>query len=245
MSIIAKCKLALKVFILSIIGTVIADKRSKYIYYHDIHSDKRYTDMSTPAELFLQHIQIIKEEGFEIVSEITKPKGQIAIGFDDGFRGLYENFNLFIHNDIPVTLFIVVDYLNKHEYVSSPEIKKMLDSGLLTIGSHTLSHKDLILRPNNDIIDEIRASKNSLEAMFKVTINSICFPRGRFSDFVEKQCLRAGYTLLFSSIPGNACFLSHLQKRNLTQHASSKEFKSILNGSLNLFHNHYRKLHKI
>ena len=33
-------------------------KKSKVIFYHDIHSNERYTDMSTPIELFQKHIQI-------------------------------------------------------------------------------------------------------------------------------------------------------------------------------------------
>ena len=48
------------------------EKKSKVIFYHDIHSNDRYTDMSTSIELFKKHIQIIEENGYEIVSHITK-----------------------------------------------------------------------------------------------------------------------------------------------------------------------------
>ena len=47
---------------------------SKCIFYHDIHSDNRFTDMSTSVDLFEKHISIIRELGFEIVHEITKEK---------------------------------------------------------------------------------------------------------------------------------------------------------------------------
>ena len=67
---------------------------SKCIFYHDIHSNNRFTDMSTSVDLFEKHISIIRELGFEIVHEITKEKNQISISFDDGFKGLYENIEI-------------------------------------------------------------------------------------------------------------------------------------------------------
>ena len=33
-------------------------KKSKAIFYHDIHTENKYTNMSTPIELFTEHIQI-------------------------------------------------------------------------------------------------------------------------------------------------------------------------------------------
>ena len=65
------------------------------IFYHDIHAEKRYTDMSTPIELFEKHIQIIHESGYKIVSEITQKHGQIEICFDDAFLGIYQNIEFF------------------------------------------------------------------------------------------------------------------------------------------------------
>ena len=50
--------------------------------------------MSTPIGMFKKHIQIIRDNGYEIVAEITKPKGQIEISFDDGFLGLFDNIHI-------------------------------------------------------------------------------------------------------------------------------------------------------
>ena len=61
--------------------------------------------MSTPIEVFKNHIQIILENGYEIVAEITKPIGQIEICFDDAFLGLFENIELIKKLKIPIQLF--------------------------------------------------------------------------------------------------------------------------------------------
>ena len=51
-------------------------KRSKVIFYHDIHSKKKYTSMSTSIRLFKKHIDIILENGYKIVPEINQKYGQ-------------------------------------------------------------------------------------------------------------------------------------------------------------------------
>ena len=71
-----------------VFGMIYNSRKSKCIFYHDIHSDKQYTDMSTPIELFKKHINIIRASAYEIVSKITKTHGQIEICFDDAFLGL-------------------------------------------------------------------------------------------------------------------------------------------------------------
>ena len=88
-------------------------KRSKVIFYHDIHSDIKYSDMSTPISLFKRHISIIRECGYEIVSKVTKTNGQIEICFDDAFRGLYDNIEFIKENYIPINLFVVPFFVNK------------------------------------------------------------------------------------------------------------------------------------
>ena len=92
-------KQLIKLGILKLGKIIYNNDDSKIIFYHDVHSDKKYTDMSTPMELFKEHIKIIKENGFEIVPKITKKKNQIMITFDDGFKGLYDNFDYFIQNN--------------------------------------------------------------------------------------------------------------------------------------------------
>ena len=68
-----------RIFIIRIASLFYVSRRSKVIFYHDIHSDNKYTDMSTSIELFKRHIKIIRENGYEIVPEITQQKGQIEI----------------------------------------------------------------------------------------------------------------------------------------------------------------------
>ena len=50
-------------------------KKSRVVYYHDVHVGDSWTTMSTPFELFKLHISAIRKSGFEIVRDINNPKG--------------------------------------------------------------------------------------------------------------------------------------------------------------------------
>ena len=73
--------------------------------------------MSTSIGLFKRHIDIIRENQFEIVPEITKREGQIEICFDDGFQGIYENINIINDLEVPVRIFIVTSFIDKEDFL--------------------------------------------------------------------------------------------------------------------------------
>ena len=116
---------------------------SKCIFYHDIHSDHRFTDMSTSVELFEKHINIIRELGFEIVHEITKEKNQISISFDDGIKGVYENIGIINKLEVPVTIFVVSSFLDRDNFLTTHNLKELAKNKFIKIQSHTLSHAEL------------------------------------------------------------------------------------------------------
>ncbi len=37
------------------------NKKSKILYYHDVYSDQKYTDMGTSLDRFAQHIKVIRD----------------------------------------------------------------------------------------------------------------------------------------------------------------------------------------
>lgn len=234
-------KQLIKLIILQFGKLFYKNRGSKIIYYHDVHSNNKYTNMSTSMELFRQHIEIIKKNGFEIVPEITEKKNQIMITFDDGFRGLYENFNFFVENKIYVKIFLIVDYLNKNNYLTPDEIKEMIATGYLSIDSHTVGHKSLDELATSDIDYQLKESKNELENIFNKPIDGICYPRGKFSDEVIEIAKKAGYKKQYSCLPGE--YFEHtfenVYNRSFVQDVTPKEFEAIIFGADKMFYNRY------
>lgn len=88
-------------------------KKSRVVYYHDVHVSDSWTTMSTPFELFKLHISAIRKSGFEIVRDINNPKGEIQIAFDDGFRGLLDCVDWLVSQKIYPTIFIPISLLSR------------------------------------------------------------------------------------------------------------------------------------
>jgi len=207
-------------------------KKSKVIYYHDIDSDKKYTDMSTSIELFKKHINIIRENGYEIVNEITKPLGQIEICFDDAFLGLYDNIELIKELNIPIHLFVVSSYLEKGNYINKEQLLLLNNLTLIKISSHTQTHQVLNIASDFLLKNELVNSKNILEGLLSNSIDTICYPEGKFSNRVVELAEGVGYNRQYSSLPGFYFndFLPNVKRRSLVQFAGEKEFKAILKG---------------
>jgi len=206
-------------------------KKSKVIFYHDIHDGTQYTAMSTPIELFIRHIQIIRENGHEIVSEITENNGQIEICFDDGFSGLYDNIELIKKLNVPIHLFVISSFLDKENYINTEELIALNNLSQITISSHTHTHRVLNLISEKNIIKEFEKSKNTLEELLKTEVKSICFPEGKFSGKVIELANKSAYKKQYSSIPGFYFEKdSSVIHRSLVQFSGEEEFKSILKG---------------
>ena len=206
--------------------------RSKVIFYHDIHSDKKYTFQSTSIDLFKKHIQIIRKNGYKIVNKITKEHGEIEICFDDAYLGLYDNIELIKELDIPIHLFVVPSYLEKKNHINKEQLFLLNNLTQIKISSHTQTHQILNIASACLLKNELENSKNYLEGLLNNSVDAICYPEGKFNNRVVELAEAVGYTRQYSSLPGFYFnnFLPNVKKRSLVQFAGEKEFKAILKG---------------
>lgn len=222
-------------------------KRSKVIFYHDIHSDKQFTEMSTSIDLFKKHIRIIRNSGYDIVANITKPTGQIKICFDDAFLGLYKNIEFIKESNIAVQLFVISSFIGKKNHIDKSQLLELNNTGLVNIESHTHTHKILNKISDNEVKYELAESKKVLENLLTKEVNSICYPEGKFNNSVIDKSKATGYTKQYTSVPGfyyNEFFLN-VKNRSLVQFADEKEFKAILKGGDHILAIWYKLKHFI
>ena len=219
--------------------------KSRSLVYHDIHSDNCYTNMSTSLDMFIKHINVIREMDFDIVSEITKDEGQIQLTFDDGFLGIYDNISVINELDLPVKLFIITSFIGKPFHLDKNQLVELSNNPLITIGSHSHSHRRLNTLDKGELRYELTYSKKILEGLVGVPINDLCYPEGKFDKRVVKIARDVGYINQYSLIPG--AFLTELfknvRRRSLVQYANKKSFKSILKGGDDILERWYIKKH--
>lgn len=227
----------IKTILLKISSLINSNKASKIVFYHDLFSDIRYTDMGTDINLFLKHLSIIKSYGYDIVTDITQKEHQIKVCLDDGFRGIWDTQKLLLENNIRPTVFIAVDLIGKEGYLNKSEILKLQEKGFI-FQSHGWSHKNLTSFHGSALEKEIRGSKDYLTGMLNKPVDEICFPIGYFSKEVYDECIKSGYKTMYSSIPGNfhdKIIFDGIKTRNLIQYYTPTEVKYVLNGALEPF----------
>lgn len=233
-------------------GSIIHHNRgSKILYYHDVYTTTNYRAldadirMGTHIDMFKKHVEIIHNEGFEIVPRITRDEGQVAIMFDDGFRGIWECRNYFYDNDICPTIFLPAAYLGHTDLglLSIDEIIQLQSHGFI-FECHGWSHSPLTRFSDKELDHELGDSRRMLSDILSRDVRGLCMPLGFFSEHLVSKIKEYGYEDIYSCIPGNHSFRPFgLITRNLCQYASPQEVKLILRGGNELLKKRYAKLH--
>ena len=218
--------------------------------YHSISNGIEPDETVTPEE-FEKQLQYIKEN-YKVISleeaveyiqtDIEKISGSIVITFDDGYSDNYRYaYPLLKKYNFPATIFLVSDFINSDssKYLSPSEIHEM-KSNNISFGSHTISHRILTRLRNEEILREIRDSKNILESQLGQRINSFAYPVGTRVDFnseIMETVKASKYACACSNvygINGNTTNIFALKRIGIETTDSFFIFKEKLNGALNI-----------
>jgi len=183
--------------------------------YHSIGSEIEPDETVTPEE-FEKQLQYIKDN-YKVISledaveylqtDIKKLADSIVITFDDGYSDNYHNaYPLLKKHSFPATIFLISDLINDKggKYLSQSQIHEMMDNNI-SFGSHTISHRILTGLRNEEIIREIRDSKDILESQLGQKINSFAYPvgtRADFDDAIVEIVKTHNYTYACSNVYG-------------------------------------------
>ncbi len=126
----------------------------------------------------------------------------ITLLFDDGFENFYtEVFPLFERFNMKATVFPIINYIDSFskwdiypskKHLTKEQIRLISNAGY-EIGSHTLTHPDLILLPEKTMIHELKESKKILEDIIQKPVKTISFPLGSWNMRVWRQAQQCGY----------------------------------------------------
>ena len=168
-------------------------KRLTILTYHSINDEINPDETVTPEE-FEKQLQYIKDN-YKVISleeavgylqtDIKKLCDSIVITFDDGYSNNYHNaYPLLKKHSFPATIFLVSNFIDDKEgkYLSQSQIHELMDNNI-SFGSHTISHRILTGLKKEEIIREIRDSKDLLESQLGQRMNSFAYPIGTKADF--------------------------------------------------------------
>ena len=123
------------------------------------------------------------------------PLKTIVLTFDDGYDNFYTNaFPILQKYSIHAEIYVVSSFIGQSGYMTKDMINTVITSGLVTLGSHTIDHRELTKIPINVVQDEVVRSKRDLEIMFNMSIKDFCYPFGSFNSDVANEVYKADYS---------------------------------------------------
>ena len=238
-----------KNMILAANACLLRDRGPKILFYHDVVGERAYSYMSTPFELFSAHVDALSKMGIRITDGIPADSNEVMICFDDGLRGIWDRRDYFFSRNMHPTVSLAVDLVGQPDYLTWKEIGELQQAGFRFV-SHTWTHRSLTECKDAELENELSGSRQELSERLGRKVTEVCFPRGRFSLTILESAVAAGYTVGFTSVPGNAdrdvmpghgCGM-RLLARNLVQSYDVDAFRHVLMGGMNPLRRHYLRL---
>jgi len=130
------------------------------------------------------------------------PLKPVVITIDDGFKSTFTlAYPVLKKYNFPATLLIYTDFIEKNSYsLTWEEIREMTKNNI-EIGSHTLSHCNLLQYKKNESYDsyisrikkEIFLSKEILESKIGSKVKFFAYPYGVYSPIIKNLITQADY----------------------------------------------------
>ena len=183
----------------------------RILFYHRVSNDRDQLAVS-PAR-FRKQMEILAHHGVEVVDLTTLSPGAlpaeaIAITFDDGYEDFAEHaLPALRHHGFPATVFVCPGLVSgaavmpwyrtgrQPRLLSWEQMREVERSDPVRFEPHTMTHPDLVGLPEPEARDEIRGSREAVEAELGRPARVFCYPAGYAGDREVRLVSEAGFVL--------------------------------------------------
>jgi peptidoglycan/xylan/chitin deacetylase (PgdA/CDA1 family) len=131
------------------------------------------------------------------------PPKPIILTFDDGYKDFYTDvLPLLVKYHVKAVAYIVPDFLDKPNFMTTQQLRGVGESGLVEIAAHTLHHVNLKSVNAERAQEEISESKTALEKILGKPVHNFAYPYGDFNQAVIDLVKKAGYRTAVSVVSG-------------------------------------------
>jgi len=214
------------------------------LYHHIVPDEKATKDTCYCVSItnFQSQMSWLSEHGYtgipvtQLVNVLQNggelPPRPVAITFDDGMQDIYTTaFPIMQHYGFSGTLFLIAAWINGEGVMNTAEIQEMISGGW-EIGSHSMTHFDLT-SDYSQLRYQLFDSKNKLEKMFGVPVNTVAYPFGSFNSNVVDKTMAYGYKAAFGLGRGylqSASQIFNLTREEVRESYDMSQFIALLPG---------------
>jgi peptidoglycan/xylan/chitin deacetylase (PgdA/CDA1 family) len=193
------------------------------LMYHEIYKPEerlRLQGLTNPAynlqlNTFERQIAWLAENKIntltieDLLSEKAVNVGQtVCLTFDDGWKGNYLHAHpVLLKQGFRATFFVAVGLIGRENYMTWDQLSRMQSSGM-SIQSHALTHRPLTAMKEEDLLLELRESKNIIEEKLSARVSHLSLPHGQKEKKIWDRAKEIGYRSICTSdvgfyIPGS------------------------------------------
>ena len=199
------------------------------LQYHHV-SDTTPASTSVSPEKFIEHLELIKQLGFQVLPLPTIlqhiqqgtsfSQKTLGVSFDDGYLSIYQHaFPELKKRKLPFTIFISPQAIDQQfgNSLNWAQLQEMKKNGA-TIANHSLNHDHLLSKQNNETFNEwqLRITQNVNQAQVRlnteldISEKLFAYPYGEFDHALQSLLKDLGYSA-FSQQSGPISSSSHMQ----------------------------------
>ncbi len=173
------------------------------LLYHRIAEGKAANRYEVSLEDFRLQMDFLRQNGYETITplELAKvilkggelPLKPVIITFDDGYRSVFDlALPVLNQNGFKGVVYVITGYVGAPTYMNSEQLTVLFANGW-EIGSHTVSHEDLVKNPSH-AYDQMVGSKLYLENLLGVRELTVAYPYGKADENITRRAARYGYS---------------------------------------------------
>lgn len=177
-------------------------------HYVEVVTDLRDTirqSMSVRPEIFAEQLTTLLQNGYTPVrlNDVSDyysgtgdlPPKPVVFTFDDGYRDFYTDVLPILQKyHVPAVAYVVSGYLDTTQnYLTTPQLLEIQDSGLVEIAAHSVSHRNFLYINQADALYEMKQSKRELEALLGIPIRHFAYPYGVYDSNIVLLAEKTGF----------------------------------------------------
>lgn len=194
--------------------------------YHRFGDEK--ARMVVSAEDFEAQMRYLAENDYRVIplaalagfleGRSALPERAVVLTMDDGYRSNYEiAFPILKRYRFPATIFVYTDFVNARAALTWPQMREMLESGLIDIQPHSKAHSNLAFPTASEdhgafrdrVATEISAPTEALRRNLGVSLHTFAYPYGDAGELAMAELRSAGYRMAATVQSGGNPFFAY------------------------------------
>jgi peptidoglycan/xylan/chitin deacetylase (PgdA/CDA1 family) len=117
----------------------------------------------------------------------------LAITFDDGYEDNLDAIEVLVERGLPSTVYVTSGEVGRRNRLTASQLAQLASIPGIEIGAHAVRHRRLDELAEQELAEEVTASKVLLEELTGKAIRSFSYPHGAYDWRVRRAVIAAGY----------------------------------------------------